>query len=215
MIKTYGGRWTWLAAFPLLLLATSAFAQEQGKDVKQESQPRNRLLIRSGYTRPGSPADKIGKNGEIIQAALEPDASGRMIGATVYFAVFKNVEDDLFHGDPQGLVDAFVAGRSFENSLSPRLDRKARYLYLYQIVNDHGLNPPKDGIVPAVAGDVHTAPIDSCAVRLIVDPRYITSWGHFTNIGFDAHVTDRKVSWAASPMRPTGSRWRCLPILPL
>jgi hypothetical protein len=195
-------RWVPVATLFFLLLGSSAFTQEKGKDAPKEdvglemkNQPRNRSLVRSGYTRPGSPSDKIGKNGAIVQAALDPDQIGRMIGSTVYFAVFKGtgVDDDMFGTDIGGLADAFVAGRSFENSVSPHLDRKAKYLYLYQIVNDRGLNPPKEGVLPAVDTHIHTADISNFALRLLVDPRYITSWGHFTNIGFEANVADRKV----------------------
>jgi Sec-independent protein translocase protein TatA len=203
MITTRYRRWAWLGVFLFPLVGTSAFSQEKGKEgpAREEIKtlpktlPKSRSLVRAGYTRPGSPSDKLDKNGAIIQAALDPGHTGAVIGATVYFAVFQGTgaEDDVFGGELAGIADAFVAGRSFENSVSPRLDRKARYLYLYQIVNDRGLNPPKDGSLPPVDGDIKTAPIAGFALRLLVDPRYITSWGHFTNIGFDARVTDRKV----------------------
>jgi hypothetical protein len=32
--------------------------------------------------------------------------------------------------------------------------------------------------------------VASAVVRLLVDPRWITSWGHFSNAGFTLHLTD-------------------------
>src|SRR5205807_54259 len=119
-----------------LFLGSSAYTQEQGKPVKEESaeltaRPKNASLVRAGYTRPGTPSDKIGKNGEILQAALEGNQGGPMIGATVYFAVYtRNSADDEFFGKDKDLgllLDLFIPGRSFENSISPSFDRKAKY----------------------------------------------------------------------------------------
>ena len=199
--RTYK-RLTLLGAFLFLLVGTSAFTQEKAKDAFREevrdetkNRPKNLSLIRAGYTRPGNPSDKVAKNGDIVQAALDLDQSEPVIGATVYFAVYRGTgtSDEGFGSDLPGMADMFVAGRSFENSVSPNFDRKAKYLYLYQIVNDRGLNPPKQGVVPAVDGDINTANISDFALRLLVDPRYITSWGHFRNMGFEARVADRKV----------------------
>ena len=192
---------TLLGALLLLLAGTSAFTQEKAKDAFHEngndegrSLPKNLSLVRAGYTRPGNPSDRVGRNGEIIQAALDSEQAGPVIGATVYFAVYRGTGGiEGFDVDLPGLTDMFVPGRSFENSISPNFDRKAKYLYLYQIVNDRGLNPPKGGVAPAATSDVHTSNISDFALRLVVDPRYITSWGHFQNTGFEAKVGDRKV----------------------
>src|SRR5437588_4643895 len=92
-------RWVSVGSLLLLFIATSAFTQEKGKDAPKEKdavredirdetnhRPKNPALIRAGYTRPGSPADKLAKNGEIIQAALDLDQPGPMIGSTGYLA---------------------------------------------------------------------------------------------------------------------------------
>ena len=160
-----------------------------------KNQPKHRSLVRVGYTRPGTPSDKVNKNGEIIQVALDQDQTGQIIGSTVYFAVFKGTGDDneVFGTELANLADQFVEGRSFRNTVSPNFDRKAKYLYLYQIVNDRGMNPAKDAVLPAADSDINTSDISHFALRLLVDPRYITSWGHFRNITFVANVTDRKV----------------------
>lgn len=175
----------------------AAKAKEAPKEALKEEAPKQSKLhsmIRAGYTRPGSPADKLGKNGEIIQVALQPDLEGPVIGATVYFAVFRNTGDDTFAKEVGEYFSLFVEGRSFENTFSPEFDRKAKYLYVYQIVNDRGLLPLKDSVLPAVDGDLLTANISSFALRLIVDPRYITSWGHFRELSFAGNFEDRKVS---------------------
>jgi hypothetical protein len=187
--------WFFPATFLFLLGGSSAFTQEKAKDPPKEEikGPKSTSLVRVGYTRPGTPADRIGKNGEIIQAALDQDLSGSVIGSTVYFAVYKGQDADAFGNELADLTDVFVPGRSFENSVSPQFDRKAKYLYLYQIVNDRGLNPPKEGIVPAADFNINTAHIADFALRLLVDPRYITSWGHFQNMSFAGNVTDKKV----------------------
>jgi hypothetical protein len=80
MVTTRMNKQWMLAGALFLLSASTAYTQEKIKDapkvkIKEETdnQPKARFLLRSGYTRPGLPADKIGKNGEIIQAALEPN----------------------------------------------------------------------------------------------------------------------------------------------
>jgi len=197
----------WMGISIILSMATTSWAHEKGKEAVKgdlrEELPVSAMsssLVRSGFTRPGTPSDKIGKNGEILQAALDPDHTGLMIGSTVYFAVYKNASTDYEGFGPEltALTNFFVAGRSFENSISPNLDRKAKYLYLYQIVNDRGLNPTKEGTLPALDKDINTANISHFALRLLVDPRYLTSWGHFNNFTFDAKVADSKVGKGAA-----------------
>ena len=66
---------------------------------------------------------------------------------------------------------------------SPGLDREAKYLYLYQTVNDRGT----------------TLPIQSTSIRLLVDlkRKEITSWGYFSGRGFrdDAGLVDTNNSF--------------------
>src|SRR5262249_5964429 len=92
--------------------------------------------------------------------------------------------------------ESFVEGKSFNNTFSPALDTKARYLYLYQSVNDRGLDPGKRGpkqaaIAPALGKELNVQDVAMTSVRLLVDPRYITSWGYFRNAGFTLLVPDR------------------------
>lgn len=194
---TVGG----LLAF--LLLGTGAWSQEKLKDPPKEGpkvvepvreKDKLRSLVRAGYTRPGNPPDRLNKNGKIIPLALDSDYDGPMLGATVYFAVFRldGDREDGFFQEFAPHTDMFVSGRSFENTISPQFDRKAKYLYLYQIVNDRGLDPVKDAVVPALKKDLAATDIASFLLRLNVDPRYITSWGHFKDRGFAAAVTERK-----------------------
>src|SRR5205823_3281832 len=102
-------------------------------------------------------------------AALDEKA----IGVTIYFMVLdRKTGRKGGYGDSWGVgirdFDAtFVSGR---NNDRERLDADARYLYMYQIVND------REGTKAAVK-DV--------TVRIVVDPRLITSWGHFRLRGQD------------------------------
>jgi hypothetical protein len=180
----------------------------------KEALDRFRTMIRSGYTRPGNPDDGVNANGGIKAIAFQPIKS-RIIGGTVYFAVF-----DRFGGndrlDARGALPAaaglgdtwttglgdldnrFVPGKDKlrTGAQSPRLDTQSRYLYLYQVVNDRGtIDPQKGGgVLPAVAGlqnkAVKIQEVASFTLKLMVDPRYITSWGHFRGAGFASNVPD-------------------------
>lgn len=167
----------------------------------------------AGYTRPGTPPDKVSEDGKIIATAFG-DANMKkfkILGATIYFAVFKNMgeEGDTFGTGMPHFDRRFDAGRSFKDAYSPRFDKKAKYLYLYQIVNDRFLNPHitevkganKEGQIrnplfdPELKADVtasipRTENIHQFALKLLVDPRFITSWGHFRDSGFTADVVD-------------------------
>ncbi len=115
----------------------------------------------TGYTRPGNDEkglDKAPPEGEPLPGEL---------GLTIYYKVYRL--PDLLRSDSvltagKDIEQAFVPGRDMGGrNISPKLDGKARYLYLYQVVNDSGRN----GIARSVS------------VQLIVPPERITSWGHF------------------------------------
>jgi len=214
------------AAFSLAVFGLGTHAQEAKKDkvVEEKAETRRASVEINGYTRPGNPDDKFGAEGELIRR-LGFEGEGvkkfKIMGGTVYFAVFKNtglVEGDTF-GTGMASFDAkFEAGRSFQDSMSPRYDKNAKYLYLYQIVNDRNLDPrinqvkgaKGDGGIkvplfdPNVKVDAKTAApvtedIASFALKLITDPRYITSWGHFRDSSFAATVVD--VDGAGKPVK--------------
>lgn len=119
----------------------------------------------TGYTRPGIPTAPPGP----IQPAGDKAAEGA-IGATVYFKVYERSSND--EGDPwgTGFMDLdrwFVPGQALRGRNAETLDTSARYLYLYQVVND----------------SYRPAQVKSVAVRLLIPPHLITSWGHFTEKG--------------------------------
>src|SRR5262249_35772680 len=122
----------------------------------------------AGYTRPGSPANRMEAGGKILLAV--DDKAGKLgIGGTVYFMVFDRA--DSAKGDTWGTgwkdFDAtFRPGRDAEHAASPALDSSVRYLYLYQVVNDRKT----------------LGSIKACSVQLVVDQRWITSWGHFSGV---------------------------------
>jgi len=119
----------------------------------------------SGYTRPGIPTAPPGP----IKVAGDKALEGA-IGATVYFKVFERSNDD--EGDPwgTGFMDLdrwFVPGQASRGRNAESLDTSARYLYLYQVVND----------------SYRPAQVKSVAIRLLIPPHLITSWGHFAQRG--------------------------------
>jgi len=150
-------------------------------------------VTRIGYTRPGAPEDKLNQDGSVRAAAWDPLVKGKLIGGTVYYLVLQRTGDE---GDTWGtgiynFNERFVEGKNFKNKFSPALDAQAKYLYLYQIVNDRGLDPVPGGVKFAAGEDLNVVPIAGSALRIVVDPRYITSWGHFKGTGFNARVPDR------------------------
>jgi hypothetical protein len=141
------------------------------------------LTSHTGYTRPGTPSDQE-EAGKIISAAGEKNA----LGGTVYFMVLDRLEGQPGDTWGTGIKDfdsTFKPGKGTSRSGSPALDTSARYLYLYQTVNDRG----------------SPSSIQSTSVRLLVPPHLITSWGHFTEskdgkpvraIGFTMTAADGK-----------------------
>jgi hypothetical protein len=108
------------------------------------------------------------------------------LGGTVYFEVFDQEKGEGLPGDPWGsgiknITTLFVPGTDQTLSASsPKLDTTARYLYVYQTVNDRG---PDSGNVKM------------STVRLLLDPQHITSWGHFGGRSGDKEGAARGVSF--------------------
>jgi hypothetical protein len=118
----------------------------------------------TGYTRPGNPTGREG-GPEARPVALDPTSPNTPMGATVYFRVFELSDDSA---DPWGtgipnIEREFVPGQASRGRGSDKLDTTARYLYLYQVINDSG----------------RPAQLKSTAIRLLVPTHLITSWGHF------------------------------------
>jgi hypothetical protein len=116
----------------------------------------------TGYTRPGTPPDRI-EGDKVITVALDDK---KAIGGTVYFRVYDLSEgsgSDSWNTGFKNLDTLFRPGVDATGRRSPTLDRSARYLYVYQALNDRGTN----------------GKIQSVTIRLLVDPSRITSWGHF------------------------------------
>lgn len=118
----------------------------------------------TGYTRIGHPPSPKGGDRKDKEKPAEDE---KAIGVTIYFMVLdrktgrKGTYGDTWGVGIRNFDSFFVSGR---NNDIEKLDVEARYLYLYQVVND------REGTRTAVK-DV--------TVRLIVDPRLVTSWGHF------------------------------------
>jgi hypothetical protein len=138
----------------------------------------------TGYTRLGTPPDRIEAGGKILLAVDDKD--GRLgIGGTVYFMVFdrasQTVQGDTWATGWKDFDAAFRPGRGSDQDVSPVLDVSARYIYLYQIVNDR----KTQGV------------IGGCSVQSLVDPRGVTSWGYFSGVGFAAETVGKDGKSAA------------------
>lgn len=189
---------------------------------------RSTTLMKSGMTFPGYPDDSVDVDGvsvipakgELVQKRVE-----RVLGATVYFAVYdrlggrerpegfersygtdrrETAENDTWDTGLANVDTRFVAGKNYTGSYSPQLDTRARYLYVYQVVNDRNILDPskvnEKGEVRSVsfaadAGEpkVKANDVASFSLKLLVDPRYITSWGHFRGAAFTARVHEIEV----------------------
>lgn len=148
-------RAVFLAGLAAVLLTLPASAQEGG--------------LFAGFTRPGKPADDI-VAGEIRFASDNEEVRRTGIGGTIYYQVLqlKGDENDPWGTGLKNFADSFKAGIDSNGVTSPPLDTQARYLYLYQVVNDRQTQTP----------------ISSVAVQLMVELKDITSWGSFTGLGF-------------------------------
>ena len=172
----------------------------------------------SGYTRPGNPDDKLSADGKMVDVSFTGAnvQKFKIMGGTVYFAVFKNTgvaEGDTFATGMANLDTRFQSGRSYRDTVSPRFDRKAKYLYLYQVVNDRNLGAvavkggKTDGGISLPVYDPkkidaktkvpEADDIASFALKILVDPRDITSWGHFRDAGFVSSVVDTDLAGIA------------------
>ncbi|MBY0398595.1 MAG: hypothetical protein K2X91_19275, partial [Thermoleophilia bacterium] len=115
----------------------------------------------TGYTRPGWPPP-VGKG-----KAAVPAKSVRPFGATIHYTVLDRQGEGVVSrdGDTWGTgIDGFDhMFRRGTKSDKTRLDTSARYLYLYQVVND----------------SKREAAVRSVSIRLRVPAKDITSWGHW------------------------------------
>jgi hypothetical protein len=145
----------------LLVLGGLAAALAVLSAVPARAEPLDKY---TGYTRPGTPAFDPEQK-PITPTSPKEEREG--LGVTVYFKVLDNSEGvlgDVFGTGYKDFDEVFVPGREALGARnSPKLDGTARYLYLYQVVNDSG----RDSVMSTVG------------VELIVPPEKITSWGHF------------------------------------
>ncbi len=185
-----------LGILTLGLFAIEGWAQDRDRTTG------TRKAVRLGYTRPGYPEDKVDAKDNIRPIAWDDDFKGKLIGGTIYFMVLERqgTAGDTWGTGLANFDSRFLEGKSFTSCYSPSLDTQARYLYLYQIVNDRGLDPRPGVVLPAVSREFPTEAIGMGEVKLIVDPRYLTSWGHFKNTAFTAVVPDRNPGGDVRPV---------------
>jgi hypothetical protein len=144
----------------------------------QEEAPRF-----SGYTRPGWPNDKR-EGGTIKLVANDPNERATAIGGTVYFVVLerRGAAGDSWGSGLDKFDAAFRPGIDFNGASSPALDAGARYLYLYQVVNDRETD----------------SSIQNVSIKLTAALEEVTSWGHFHGVGFGVPKAEGK----ADKIRP-------------
>ncbi len=148
--------WAYLAGLAFLALLLAPHAQPTAR--------AEGLQRFTGYANPGTPSDKILASGVIESAADAPKA----FGGSIYYMVLDRGEgrgDDTWGTGVKNFDTLFQPGLDDALKPSPGLDKKARYLYLYQVVNDRGSK----------------SPIHEATIRLIIDPALITSWGYYSS----------------------------------
>jgi hypothetical protein len=132
----------------------------------------------TGYTRPGAPAGKAAaKGGHIVFVSDDGERKqNAVLGGTVYFTVVDTwldaEENDTWHKIARDAIRNFVPGKDSRGAPSPAFDKAARYIYLYQTVND----------MPNAQSAVRFSTV------YLPDPDLLTSWGHFSGHGFTALV---------------------------
>ncbi len=189
-------------------LGLSTLAQEQNQP--PTFQPLN-SVVRKGFTRPGSPADGVKDNGKVQRVSFSGSYKG--LGGTVFFVVLERLgeEGDTWGVGARAFDQSFRPGLDFDGKYSPRLDQEAKYLYLYQVVNDRGLEPIP--IRPAAANQSEGNPIATALIRLRVDPRYITSWGQFAGQGLQlGEVYPRKFDGTVAVAEGEKEKTAILPV---
>jgi hypothetical protein len=158
----------------------------------------------TGYTRIGYPSESLPKDDPRYAEQLKKT---KAVGITIYYMVLDRESGKGTPGDRwgTGIPDfdkTFVAGMNNDRTA---IDPDARYLYLYQLVNDSG----------------REAAIRTVSIRLIVDPRLITSWGHFVQrkktdkgdnvvrgVGFAVPTEDK--DGKGSQMRPVSTAFQAV-----
>ena len=140
-----------------------------------------------------------------------PTAEGKSdpadgIGGTIYFAVYqlqpgKEKSSDPYNTGVPDLTQQFVAGGGLSQSPANLVPESLpKYLYLYQIVNDKGLDKvSKDGLRFSANTEVGSRDIGSLILRLPVEARSVASWGYFRGVGFVLNALDRGAAGQARP----------------
>src|SRR5262249_25103376 len=146
----------------------------------------------TGYTRPGVPSGHVvkEKDGKVRLVADQGEIKSALLGGTVYFMVIDlkaHADDEVWSDLLRELVKGFKPGESGDGRSSPDYDRGARYLYLYQSVND----------MPAAESGIRSSSV------FLVEAGLVTSWGHFAGYGFSLtqEEKDKRV------IRPVSSTW--------
>lgn len=144
----------------------------------------------TGYTRPGVPDGHVeNKDGQILLVADNgEEKKNTVLGGTIYFTVIDTYEDteenDAWRKMSRDMIRSFVPGKSSRGGSSPSFDSGARYVYLYQTVND---------MPNAIDAVRHTS-------VFLFDPELLTSWGHFPGHGFSAMAADKEEKNAIRPV---------------
>lgn len=134
----------------------------------------------TGYTRPGVPSGRVVTEKGMVRLVVDQgDVTSPLLGGTVHFMVIDlrdRQDDELWLGAVRDMVKAFKPGEDGAGRSSPDYDGGARYLYLYQTVND----------MPATETGVRSSSV------FLIDPALVTSWGHFVGSGFSLEEVEHE-----------------------
>ncbi|HEX3314906.1 MAG TPA: hypothetical protein VHR72_08455, partial [Gemmataceae bacterium] len=170
------------------LAALVGVALSFGQSFAQEATSR---WIKAGFARPAAEGKADGADG---------------LGGTIYYAVYqlqtgKEKSNDPYNTGFADLTQHFVAGSGLSRSPANLVpESMPKYLYLYQVVNDKGLDKvSKDGVRFASNQEIGARDIGSLLLRLPVEARSIASWGYFRGTGFVLNALDRGAAGQARP----------------
>jgi hypothetical protein len=170
------------------LAALVGFALSIGQSFAQDATTH---WIKAGFARPTAEGKADGTDG---------------IGGTIYFAVYqlqpgKEKSNDPYNTGVPELTQHFVPGGGLSQSPANLVpESMPKYLYLYQVVNDKGLDKvSKDGVRFPSNTEVATRDIGSLILRLPVEARSVSSWGYFRGLGFVLNALDRGAAGQARP----------------
>ena len=161
--------------------------------MKADKDDRTRLVpSMRAWSAPAMPARLAGRphrqERQVIPVFLDPEHDERPIFSGTVTLRLPDAARRRRRNDLTGLAGRFVPAAA-SRTATRRASTALKYLYLYQIVNDRGLDPSA-GEIKLLSTGHPASDVNHFALRLVVDPPYVTA-GLLQNSGFEASVPVR------------------------